>query len=272
MEDKLIQTESTIKKALSRYDDPVLMCSFGKDSMVLLHILLAMGYDLPIVFHRDPWFPKKYEFADEIIRRWNLTVFDYPPLTTSLWEGKSLMAFTNHYQVGLRKGGTPATLDLPKNILPPEEGTRWLCGLKDLLRRPTGFFNYSWDAAFLGHKNTDEDQIAGKVPLSCDIKQNNGEGPDGVFPMRDWNDDDIWEYTERFNVPVQMTRYAKKDGKWSELDDKTYNSDYWHACIKCCDKREPKTVHCPLLDLEVTNISDTIPYHAAVAEYCTENA
>jgi hypothetical protein len=158
-----------IREALEQSTAPVLLCSFGKDSMVLLHLLRSMGLDLPIVFHRDPWFPHKYAFADRMIREWNLTVWDWQPVAVSLWHGKGIVAFTNHYQIGQKPTGEPVTCCVPKNILPPVEGKPYLCGLADLMHRPTGTFQYPWDMAFIGHKSSDQDQIAGRVPLHTDL-------------------------------------------------------------------------------------------------------
>jgi hypothetical protein len=57
---------------LVQYKNPAIMCSFGKDSMVMLHLMRKFNLPLPIVFYRDPWFPKKYDFADRMIAEWGL--------------------------------------------------------------------------------------------------------------------------------------------------------------------------------------------------------
>src|ERR1039458_10789398 len=94
---KLTEAKRVISKTIELYKWPIVMCSFGKDSIALSHLVRSMGHNkIPILFHRDPWFAEKYEFADKLIRDWQLTVFDYPPLITSLWHGKGILAFTNH--------------------------------------------------------------------------------------------------------------------------------------------------------------------------------
>ncbi len=245
-----------IDRVIETYRRPAFMCSFGKDSMVLLHLLRSRGIRIPIIFHRDPWWPRKYAFADRVITDWELEVYDYAPFAVSLWEGKEIMAFTNFYQVGPLPAGV---LRLPKNILPPEPGKRFLCGLNDVLRRPTGNFNYPWDCVLIGHKSSDEDQIAGKVTLHCDIKLGAGQTPDAAFPLRQWTDADIWNYTETHGVPQQSDRYYVK-GR-CEYKDKRANSDYAHVCIACVDRREKRpAVPCPRLGCDVSNIADQVPY------------
>lgn len=257
LDEKISSAEKLVARVLRDYRAPCFMCSFGKDSMVLLWLLRAMKVALPVVFYRDPWWPRKYQFAERIIRECGLVAYDYPPIAVSLWEGKSIMAFTNHYQVGPLPNGL---LHLPKNIAPPVKGKRYLCALKDVLSRPTGGFNYPWDVALIGHKSSDEDQIAGKVPLHVDIKLNHRAGPDLAFPLRHWTDQDIWDYSDKFRVPQQEDRYDVANR--TELPDKFANSDYSHVCIACCDRRnKAPSVTCPKTGLQVSNVSDLVPYH-----------
>lgn len=234
------------------------MCSFGKDSMVLLDLMLRNELRFPVIFHRDPWFPEKYEFADSIIHKYGLQVYDWVPSGVTLWKGESIMAFNSIYQVGK----TPhSVLNLPKNIVEPEHGKKFMCGLLDILGRPTGGFNYPWEVVVIGHKDSDKDQIAGSVKLVCDVKPGNGITPDAVFPLRHWTDEDVWDYTDEMGVPVQSDRYDQKNR--CELPDKTKNSDYAHVCIACIDCRSSaRSVICPKSGLEVACIPSLVPYQS----------
>lgn len=254
---KVGESVAKIMAVLHDYRNPVFMCSFGKDSMVLLHLMESNGIRVPVLFHRDPWWPKKYAFADGIISTLELEVHDYPPERMTLWEGESIMAFTSHYRVGSHP---EAVMQVPKNIIEPESGKRFLCGLKDVLRRPTGgLHNYPWDVALVGHKDSDSDQIAGSVKLNCDIKQGAGLTPDLAFPLRNWTDEDIWDYTNEFSVPQQEDRYDVANR--CERKDKTNNSDYAHICIACCDSRSTaSSVICPKNGREVSCVANMVPY------------
>ena len=265
---KIATATAAIDRCMQAYRKPAFMCSFGKDSMVLLHLLAQKNIRVPIIFHRDPWWPEKYQWIDTFIANHRLEVHDYAPLAVSLWEGEGIMAFSNHYQIGPLPGGVAL---LPKNIIKPVEGQRFLCGLKDVLSRPTGSFNFPWDSVFVGHKSSDEDQIAGKIPLHCDIKLNNGVGPDLVFPLRQWTDNDVWDYTEAHGIPQQPDRYDVVNR--CELPDKTRNSDYAHVCIACCDRRSKAvSVHCPKLNCEVSTVADKVPYFEPILNYYGEAA
>lgn len=255
---------SIILAALKIGRNPVVMFSGGKDSTVMLHLLIAMGLRFPLIFHREPFFSEKYEFANKLIQDWGLVAHDWPPVMVSMWQGKEMMAYTNHYQIG-HDGQKPLTLDLPKNILEPEEGLPWLCGVDQFLNRPTGLFNYPWDMAFIGHKSCDEDQIAGKIPLHCDIVPNK-KGPAAAFPLRNWTNEQVWDYLDEHDVPIQEDRY---DGlSRSELPDKRANSDYFHACIRCVDIRlKGKSVTCLKTGRQMQNVSEQVPYRALKNDY-----
>lgn len=260
LQDKIDAAKDYINFVLPHYKRPAIMCSFGKDSMVMLNLLAAMGHKLPVVFYTDPWFPEKYEWARQIISTYGLEVYDYPPSAITLLHGKEIVAFTNYYQIG------HGYLELPKNIEHYALGKRWVCGLQ-LLQRPTGTFNYPWDAVFVGHKDSDVDQIAGSVKLNVDVKMNAGRGPDLLFPLKSWTDEDIWEYTDAYDVPQQWDRYDRV--KRTEKPDKWTNSDYANVCINCCDCRvKEASVPCPKLGgMMVPNVTALVPYKALTGGY-----
>jgi 3'-phosphoadenosine 5'-phosphosulfate sulfotransferase (PAPS reductase)/FAD synthetase len=108
------------------------MCSFGKDSMVLLHLCRSMDFKWPVLFHREPFMPHKYRFANQIIDDWNLTVYDYRPSAVSIMKKGHTMEIVNEYQIGTQ------TCVVPTGICSIEGEKEFICGLEDLLCKPTG--------------------------------------------------------------------------------------------------------------------------------------
>jgi len=251
LEEKIAEASYWIRDELSRYRDPVFYCSFGKDSTVLLHLLIFKASRLPpIVFYSDPWFPRKYDFARELISRWHLEVYDYPPIRTSMMYGKGLPAFVAEYQ------NSPLTTTIvPKNIVEYEDGKNpdlYLCGVKHFTR-PKGTLLFPWDAVLIGHKAVDTDPIVGPLPLESRVLYRD-VGPNFLYPLKDWTHDDVWDYIEAFEVPYQSDRYDLKNR--CEWPDKTTNSDYIHACIRCVDKRlAGREVFCPKAQTPIRNVS-----------------
>jgi len=255
LNDKIVSAKEVISKVLPLYSRPIVMSSFGKDSMVLLDVLKLMGHKFPVLFHKEPFFPKKYAFANRVIEEEGYDVYDYPPSGTSFVKHEGHAEIINWYSVGKK------FTYLPTGIRAPEEGKPFLCGYRDLYKKPTvPSFLFPWDLVFVGHKSSDKDPMFGEVPLNVDLKKNEG-GPDYVFPLRFFTDKDIWDYGIKAPAGILMNyqRYDILD-PWKELPDITYNNDYHHACVRCMDRDEPATVLCPLIDRQITNISSEINY------------
>lgn len=229
--------------------NPVVMSSFGKDSMVLLDIVKRSGFKFPLLFMKEPFFPEKYAFANEQILRNRYVVYDYPPLSTAVTKKGPVFEVSNFYQVGTEA----EYIFLPTGIIPPGEGD-YLCGLYDLLNKPTGTFRFPWDTVLLGHKSSDKDPMLGDVELTAHVVD---AGPVQVaFPIRDFTDEDIWAYHNAYGLPVHSSRYANG----AELPDKTFNPDYFPACMACIDRDGPSSVYCPRVGYTIPNISNAVKY------------
>lgn len=265
LDEKMARSRGVISRVLAEFRRPAVMWSSGKDSMVLLFLLRAARVFCPVIFHRTPFFGHKYEFADRMIREWELQVYDWPPSGVALTKANGQLSIMNFYRMGA------GTCQLPQDLyeLPALEGRdrrTWLCGLQDLVHRPIGDVRYPWDVVFHGHKNSDVDPLFGAVPLECDVQMNpnvgGAPGPALAFVLREWTDADVWEYTRRFEVPQQSDRYNVETGE--ENPDRTTNPDYLEGCTRCLDRDGPKKVFCPRLKCEVGNVSHQVPYQDPV--------
>lgn len=252
--EKISETRKLLIEELRKYESPVLMCSFGKDSTVLLHLLLAMNIRIPIIYYCDPWFAKKNAFAHRLVETWELEWHNYPPAKVSLLHSPQMVALVSEYQTGEH-----ASAAVLKNCLEFKDGDdpdKFMCGV-NFLTRPCSVFVFPWDIAMVAHKDCDEDQIFGLVPLKSHLVYRD-QGPDYLFPLKEWTHDDIWDYIEEFNVPYQTDRYDIKNR--CEWPDKTFNSDWYPACIRCIDKRlGGQKVYCPKMKRDIENVSGAAP-------------
>lgn len=66
------KTKGFIKWALEQVENPYVACSFGKDSAVMLHLVLAFNENIPVRFIRWKNETEHLSNYDEVIRAWNL--------------------------------------------------------------------------------------------------------------------------------------------------------------------------------------------------------
>jgi hypothetical protein len=241
---------NSIEKCLMHFNNPAIACSFGKDSLVLLHLIVKkMGYKMPVIFWKESFCPKKYAYANRIIEDWDLQVIDYPVGATGVFKKNGVMELVNYYTIGGK------FMMMPMEVCEPKDGEPLLCGLRDIVEKPKGAFAFPYDLLFMGHKGSDVDPCHGAVPLHADINISRNAAST-AYPMKDWSDEDVWNYIESEDLPIHHERYEKSDGKWQQKADRTYNHHYFPACVKCLDPEMPRAVHCPKMNLLVPNVSE----------------
>jgi hypothetical protein len=260
------KTINRIKEWNKRWPRSVVLWSGGKDSTALLHLIrYGAEIDIPVVQYRQPKFRERYAYSDRLIKEWNLEVYEYPPMKVSLADGPDVNTgevrfdMLHYFQWG--KNCVVLSLGTEK----PKDGEKFLCGVDDFLQRPTGTFNWPWGAVFIGTKYEDTDLIKGHVPLAQDIRIVDG-APVSLYPMRDWTDDEIFQYLEESGVEPDPTRYIKENGKWKNNPDKSLNADFYPACFNCVNRHLGRHVHCPKLNATITNISEMAPYEDIVID------
>jgi len=227
----------------------------------MLHLIRGDHTQFPmdVIYHRDPWFPHKNEFADSIVRSWGLNVFDFPPFAAGVKVKSDMIELVSRYNFGV------GFMDIPKNIAPPSEYPRraFICGLNDWLFRPKSTTETPWDTVFIGHRSADVDPFEGAVPLKSDTTRIGGVNV--VFPLRDWSDEQLWQYISEHHVPVQQARY-NGDEHW-------HANDWTHACTACIDPRNTyETAWCPKLKTEVPNRGSEVLQLHVRPEYIEEAA
>jgi 3'-phosphoadenosine 5'-phosphosulfate sulfotransferase (PAPS reductase)/FAD synthetase len=243
LEQKIDRACAVISEVLT--EATVLYWSSGKDSMVLLHLAWLMGLDLPVVFHRHPVFPEKEEFANRIIREWGLRVHSYPPQATRL-SLEPHPEIINYYTL---KGGK--TLLEPVGLDPLEEGRPFACGF-ELLNTLLGVVRYPWDVMLIGQKNCDQHFLFEDMRPSHAVIEMT-PGLKQVYPLIDFTDEDIWEYTERFSVPYNEKRYDRANG-YREFPGATANTDHYPTCVRCIVPSVEADVECPKTGRVIPNV------------------
>jgi phosphoadenosine phosphosulfate reductase len=90
MDLKIENSKDIIREAIERYDKLIVACSFGKDSIVLVHLCIEIKPDIPIFTVMTPFKPKEtLELKDEVIKLWDLNIIEYwskDEVANDLWK------------------------------------------------------------------------------------------------------------------------------------------------------------------------------------------
>ncbi len=219
---KQLEAESIaiIREVAAEFRNPVMLYSIGKDSGVMLHLALKAFYPskppFPLLHVDTTW-----KFAD-MIRHRDMIAEKY---------GVKLLVYTN--PEGIARGINPITSgsSLHTQVMKTD-------ALKQALDK------YGFDAAFGGARRDEEKSRAKERVFSFrsaghvwdprnqrpelwklyNTRINKGESI-RVFPLSNWTELDIWQYTRAENIPVVPLYFAaprpvvKRDGVWIMRDD-----------------------------------------------------
>jgi len=257
MQEKIEHAKEIIRMTARHYKRPVIYCSFGKDSICVAHLCKAMGYNWPVLFHRESEFPRKFKYQRDIIETWNITAYDYPPARTSVYyrPGGKYFEVATHFDIG---GGSDVTFILLGVLYEPKEFVQgqYLCALKDLYEQPTcSGYDYRWDVGLRGDKDNDAHPHTGKPFKVRPHNQLNIGLVDFTFPLQSWTDRDVTQYILDNDIPVNDKIYDLVDGVLVNKEDKTHNADYRPACYRCMKCDEAEAVMCPRKGVLVNNVS-----------------
>lgn len=222
--EKIEESKSILKEAISKYKKIAVACSFGKDSMVILHLALQIKPDIEVFSVLTPMKPKEtFEYKDYIQKLWNLNLkvymSDQEPIK-NLWE-------TNPDECCEIFKVEP-TKKAIKNL------DAWITGL----RRTEGRTRTDYEAFEpCGNALT---RISGNEIQTSLMKVN---------PILDWTETDIWRYLAIYNIPVNP---AYKKGYRSlgcepctklVKDIETERAGRWVGTSKCGGECGIHTMH-----------------------------
>lgn len=237
MIERLIEdTRSRIGEALQEAKQPVLLCSFGKDSMILLALIREQLPDIQVVYFPGFAHPTKHLFANTVIKRWNLNMVEWTPCERDVIGKNGHVELVEFYPVAVK-----AHAGLPIEAEPGHVPTAQShCAIERLTLSCRGEIVSSdgqlADVLFIGHRGDDIDPTHGTVPL---VAPTHREGDlTFAYPLFNWTEKDVWMASEMLNVPQNLKRYL--DGSLA------YNADYFDLCTQCLTPgiKEPM-VPCP---------------------------
>lgn len=218
-----------IEEGLGCAQRPISLCSFGKDSITMLHLIRRLYAKIPVMYFRIAKFPEKQAHAQKVAQLWDMEVHDGLPSATIDLSREQFFEVLHAYSVGVNpETGQPGFIYLATGIQPRQEhDERYLCAWDDLILRPKGDMEWVWDVTFHGQKSCDDIGIADSGTIIEPIAQIGNTKV--VNPLHDWSNDDVWEYIHRYEVPYDTQRYDEGDKKGSP--------DAYPTCYTCLESR-----------------------------------
>jgi 3'-phosphoadenosine 5'-phosphosulfate sulfotransferase (PAPS reductase)/FAD synthetase len=214
---------------LARAQKPVVLWSSGKDSMVLLAMVRLFRPDVPVIYLRAFNHPTKHFFAEKIMKEWGLNVIEPLPAYRDVVAKGDHVELIEVYQ---------QTKDIPFYFPIEAEpdyqpGANCLCAI-DKLNAPKSSEVGGFDSVFIGHRGDDVDPVYGAIPVKDYVAQIGDVRM--VYPLKDWSEADIWEYSRWQEIPQNDERYV--------LGLQRGNNDYYPLCTRCLESKENE-VFCP---------------------------
>lgn len=184
----LEQARELIREQWTQAKAPAVLCSFGKDSMLVLSLVREIIDDIHVIWWRSLLSPQQQEFGKRIIREWNLTAWSWHPSDIYLVPNKENVSVIHEQSFG--NVTHPVLMDV-------EDGENCIFDLPS--ERTPRLFPH-WDLLLTGHKDSDIHYVA-----------KNYLPPDGwtlgqakvYSPIRGMTDDQVLRAIKDLNVPYE---------------------------------------------------------------------
>ena len=209
-----------IREVASEFENPVMLYSVGKDSVVMLHLARKAFYPsvppFPLMHVDTTWkFREMIEFRNKM----------------AVESGMKLLVHSN--QEGIEK-----------NINPFTHGSSMYTDVMKTEALKQGLNKYKFDAAFGGARRDEEKSRAkerifsfrsehhrwdpkSQRPELWNIYNSRVKSGESIraFPISNWTELDVWQYIYLEGIPIVPLYYAKerpvveRDGQWIMVDD-----------------------------------------------------
>lgn len=193
-EEKIEYTRTIVKDAVDTFKDNIAVaCSFGKDSVLVLHFALQANPKIKVVFaNTGVEYKETYQFRDFLVKEWNLNYHETQPIK-SFWECVKEYGYPKKRSDYRRRKGK-------KNMT----GSPQCCYF--LKERPTALWytENNIEAIFLGitwDESYQRRYLIIRYGDSYKTKKNQSSAKNKIHPIAFWKTDEVWRYIRENNIP-----------------------------------------------------------------------
>lgn len=173
-----------IEGILKKHKKPVVACSFGKNSMVVLHIIKQINPGILVLFNDTKVeYPDSYIFKNIICDKWNLNIIETTPNKDFWWvvDNYGFPLFSRKGHKSASKNCARYLKEYPmQKVLRKEKVDLYFTGLSRHESRLREFSAKKYGNYFYSKRNKH---------WKC-------------HPILDWTIEDIWEYHYKENIPI----------------------------------------------------------------------
>jgi len=240
------EAQDLIKQAIDRHGDHLAVaCSFGKDSMAVLHMALKVNPKVKVIFENTGVeFPETIKYKEMMKKKWNLNLYETKPLKT-FWECIKLYGLPHPRKQKGKGSNSPKCChylkEKPAMLLQKELGvTAVITGLQACESRSRGLIAKRYDNKKAPYMSKDD------VEFCSQRWYTRSTGMWNFHPIMLWSIKDVWAYIKKNNIPINEV-YTK----WNKIYPRC-------GCLPCTaytswEERLSKSHHKLYLKLKAIN-------------------
>ncbi len=194
LEEKIRNSVDLIGTVLEKHQRPVVACSFGKDSMVMLHLVRQLRPDVDVVYNNTGVeFPENVTFARRMGEEWSLNMHVTRPETT-FWKvvdqyGWPLLGKDCYGRARQKWARAEARISAKCcEVLKEKPSNKLIAGL-------------GADVILLGTLATESRNRRFRWMEHGEYFQNKRENFWKCHPIATWTEADVWAYHELHQIP-----------------------------------------------------------------------
>ena len=214
-----------IANYLNKHQNPVVACSFGKDSLVVLDMVRRIQPDIPVVFNNTGVeYPDTLKLRNRLKREWNLNLIEVRPLEIKPSKGSGRWTFWKvveryGFPIGQRRGAT---------------ATGKCCYRLKKAPMKRAMKQHGWDLVIDGMTIVESRQRYLQLHQYVDVygyRYNKAWGCHKLSPILNWTPGDVWDYIEKYNLPYNKY-YDNEIPELPSFTKRGYREKGYWRCLR----------------------------------------
>ena len=210
---KEILAKQRIEEHIGKHNNPAISCSFGKDSVVVLHLVKQLGCNIPVVFNNTKVERREtLQLKRQLVKDWDIDLIEvFPSANWTFWK------IVEEY--GFPVGG--------RNNLAAQRCCYYL-KKKPMKEAQT---KHQWDLLIDGLTAAESKQRYFTFRDYGYYRYNKKNKVYKLSPIWDWTPGMVWDYIEQNNLPYNKF-YDKELPQYPEMTKRGLKQWGYYRCLR----------------------------------------